>query len=382
MKIAVISPNPAHLQQMRRVLHGASHEVVTGDGGKSRMRSMAEEERPDLMIVDGMCCDTQELEHVEYVTNHFPQTAVMLLCATHTPDFLINSMRAGVREVLPSPPPADALQAAVERVATKLSGLHQRKGRILAFVSCKGGSGATFLATNLAWQLAKKGSVLLVDLNLQFGDALSFVHDGSPASTIADVANDISRLDASLLTASVVKVAPNYDVLAAPDKLAEAMEVRPESIDAILRVAEGQYDFVLLDLARNLDTHTIKALDRAYRVYAVIQAGLPDLRNARKLLDAFAALGYTGEKTELIVNRFQKGGLISLEQVQRTVGAARITTVPNSWREVNTAINHGDPLARTSLSNPVVRQLADMASLLGPKAEPSRGLLDKLFKRA
>ena len=277
---------------------------------------------------------------------------------------------------------ADALQAAVERISAKLPGLRQRKGRILAFVPCKGGSGATFLATNLAWQLAEKGSVLLVDLNLQFGDALSFVHDGSPASTIADVAKDISRLDASLLTASVVKVAPNYGVLAAPDKLAEAMEVRPESIDAILTVAVNQYDFVLLDLGRNLDTLTIKALDRAHRVYAVMQAGLPDLRNARKLLEAFASLGYTGEKTELIVNRFQKGGLISLEQVQRAMGATRVTTIPNSWREVNTAINHGDALANTARSNSVVRQLADMAALLRPKAEPSRGLFDKLFKRA
>ena len=113
---------------------------------------------------------------------------------------------------------------------------------------CKGGSGATFLATNLGWQLAETKSVLLIDLNLQFGDALAFVHDGKAPSTLADVAKDIGRLDASLLAASTVKVAPNFSILAAPEDLAHAMEVKPEHIDAILSVAVTQYDFVMLDV--------------------------------------------------------------------------------------------------------------------------------------
>ena len=102
-------------------------------------------------------------------------------------------MRAGVREVLPSPVTAPALEAAVSRVAAKLAGAPSRKiGKILAFMPCKGGAGATFLATNLGWQLAETKSVLLIDLNLQFGDALSFVHDGTAPSTLADVAKEIA----------------------------------------------------------------------------------------------------------------------------------------------------------------------------------------------
>jgi pilus assembly protein CpaE len=273
-----------------RVLEAKGHAASLFEGGKSRMREIAEREQPDLMLVDGMCCDTAELAQVEYVTTHHPSVAVILLCSTHTPEFLINSMRAGVREVLPSPVTPPALEAAVARVAAKLIGLPARKtGKILAFMPCKGGAGATFLATNLGWQLAETKSVLLIDLNLQFGDALSFVHDGKAPSTLADVAKDISRLDASLLAASTVKVAPNYSILAAPEDLAHAMEVKPEHIDAILSLAVTQYDFVLLDVPRLLDTMAIKALDRAWRIFPVLQSGLPDLRNAGKLLEAFKA---------------------------------------------------------------------------------------------
>jgi len=384
MKITVISPSRSHLEVMGHVLTANGHATALFEGGKSRMRELVEREQPDLMLVDGMCCDTAELAQVEYVTTHHPATAVVLLCSSNTPEFLINSMRAGVREVLPSPVPAPALEAAVNRVAAKLAGAPGRQlGKIVAFMPCKGGAGATFLATNLGWQLAETKSVLLVDLNLQFGDALSFLHDGKPASTIADVAKDIGRLDASLLAACAVKVAPNYSVLPAPDDLAHAMEVKPEHVDALLALAVTQYDFVLLDVGRSLDTIAIKALDRAWRIFPVLQSALPDLRNAGKLLEAFRSLGYPQDKTELIVNRFDRGGDIGLEQVQRSLGNVRLSTVPNSWREVSASINHGDPLTRTTRGNTVARHLADFAHALSPRVEEVRaGLLGRIFRRA
>lgn len=383
MKIAVISPSKTHLREMGRVLEANAHSAMLIDGGKSKMRVIAEQEQPDLMIVDGMCCDPNELVQVEYVTTHHPKIAVILLCATQTPEFLINSMRAGVREVLPSPVTTDALEAAVNRIAVKLTGGQgKRAGKILAFIPCKGGSGATFLATNLAYQLAETKSVLLVDLNLQFGDALSFVHDGKPASTLADVAHGINRLDASFLAASTVKITPNYSILPGPEDLSKAMEVKPEHVDAILSLALTQYDFVLLDISRLLDSLTIKALDRAYRIFPVLQAGLPSLRNAHKLLAAFKSLGYPAEKIEFIVNRFEKGGDISLDDIQRTLGTPNLRTVPNSYKEVNTSINQGSALSEDGRSSVLTRNLADFALSLSPKAEESRSLLGRLFGRA
>lgn len=384
MKVTVISPNRGHLEEIGRVLEADGHSVALFEGGKSRMRDVAEREQPQLMLVDGICCDIAELAQVEYITTHHPSVAVILLCSIHTPEFLINSMRAGVREVLPSPVTAPALEAAVNRIAAKLSvAPAPRRGKVLAFVPCKGGAGATFLATNLGWQLAESKSVLLIDLNLQFGDALSFVHDGKAPSTLADVAQNMSRLDATLLAASTVKVTPNYSILAAPEDLAHAMEVKPEHVDAILALAVANYDFVILDVGRTLDTIAIKALDRAWRIFPVMQSSLPDLRNAARLLEAFRSLGYPPEKTELIINRFEKGGDIGIDQVQRAVGSVRLNTVPNSWREVTSSINHGDPLTRNGRANSVAKQLADFAQEISPTQEENRGgLLGRLFRRA
>lgn len=383
MKIVIISRNTNNLQEMSRVLEADSHSIILVDGEKSTMRAVAEQEQPDLLLVEGICSDLGELDQVEYVTTRYPKVAVILLCATQTPEFLINAMRAGVREVLPSPATASMLGAAVRRIAAKLAGVDARpSGKVLAFIPCKGGSGATFLATNLGYQLAESKTVLLIDLNLQFGDALSFVHDGKPASTLADIAHDIRRLDATFLAASTVRIAPNYSILAAPEDPAQAMEIKPEHIDAILNLAITQYDFILLDVGRILDTISIRALDHAYRIFPVLQAGLPYLRNANKLLTVCKSLGYPEEKIELIINRFEKGREIGLDDMRRSFGATKLHTVPNSFKEVNASINHGNPLTEIARSNAVTRKLVEFALSLSPKQEESRNLFGRLFKWA
>lgn len=379
MKIAVTSTSRQGAQEITRAAEALSHSVVNVDAGKGKLFDAAEKEQPDLILIDGAECETGMLAEIEAITTAHPGIAVILVCPNNTPEFLLGAMRAGVREVLPA---TTAVEAAIQRVAVKRKG-GQKKGigKILAFVSCKGGSGSTFLATNLGYQLANDNNVLLIDLNLQFGDALSFVHDGTPASTLASVARDIRRLDASFLAASAVRIAPNYSILAAPDDPSQSGEITPEHIEEILALAVTQYDFILLDIGRNLDPVTIQALDRAYRIFPVLQAGLPALRNARKLLAAFNALGYAPDKAEVILNRHEKSGDIGTEDVRRLLGGIRVHTVANSYKEVSSAINHGNPLVETARSNAVTRHLAALTQLLSPKAEENTSLFGRLFRR-
>ncbi|MBS0449736.1 MAG: AAA family ATPase [Proteobacteria bacterium] len=383
MKIAIISPNAQHLEDMSQALRSRSQQVLVFEGGKSRMRQVAEHDLPEVLLVDGMCCDPGELSLVEQVTTLHPGIAVVLLCSTMSPEFLLNAMRAGVREVLPSPPGVEALHAAIDRVAAKRpAAAAQSSGKVLAFMPCKGGAGTTFLATNLAWQLSEHASVLLIDLNLQFGDALSFVSDETPTSTIADVARDIHRVDASFLAASAVTVTTNLRVLAAPEDPSAAMEVKPEHIDAILNLATRHYDFVVLDLPRQLDTLSIHALDRAQHVFPVLQAALPDLRNAVKLLRIFRSLDYANEKIELLVNRFDKAGEIGSPELRKSLGGVGQRVIPDAAKEVAAAVNRGVPLAKLTRNSAVVRALGEMATALLPQQDDQRGLLQRLFRRA
>jgi pilus assembly protein CpaE len=383
MKIAVISSNKVQLNEIGKLLQAALHVAVLVEGGAAGMRRAAEQDAPELMLVDVAAGDADALAQIEFVSTNHPRIAVVLLCSGGSPDFLIKAMRAGVREVLPTPVTPPDLEAAVYRIANKLRGLAPRSnGKVFAFIPCKGGSGATFLSTSLGFQLAEAKSVLLIDLNLQFGDALSFVHDGKPGSTLADVARGIARLDAAFLAASTVKVAPNFSILAAPDDHTQALDITAGQVEAVLALAVLHYDFVLLDVGRPIDTLSIKALDFADTIFVVMQAGLPSVRNAKKMLTIFKSLDYGADKVELIVNRFDKKGSIGSAHIERALGKFKLHTVPNSYKQVTASIDHGDSLMTTARANPVTRNLADFARVLSPQPPGSRSLFERLMGRS
>jgi pilus assembly protein CpaE len=387
MKIAVISPSARSLETIGNYLRedAAGRTVILVEGGMSKLRGIAEQQHPDLLIIEGMCRDVEELGPLEYVTMHYPQTMLIMLCSNHTPEFLINAMRAGVKEVLPAPVTRDALRAAVGRIEQKLGMVAQSRpaGQVLAFIACKGGSGATFLATNLGYQLAAAGKkVLLIDFNLQFGDAVLFVHDRKPATNLADVARNVQRLDASLLASSLVPVTPNYGILAAPEDPGQAMEVKPEHVDALLNLAVAHYDFVVVDVGRILDAVTLRALDKANRIFPVLQMTLPFVRDANRLLTVFRSLGYASEKISLIINRYEKSSELAPADVERTLGVSGLRTIPNSYAAVAASVNHGTPIAQMAKGNPVARGLDEFAQSLLPHEEAAAGWLGRLLKRA
>ncbi|MCE3606735.1 AAA family ATPase [Massilia sp. P8910] len=389
MKIAIVSPDKIRLSGIGQLLQAGTHLLLPSVGGAADLAPLAARAQPDLLLVDG-CADAAGLAAIAAITASEPHIAVVLLCAACSPEFLINAMRAGVREVLPALPAPAELEAALARIGAKLRGAQPHsEGKVLAFIACKGGSGATFLATSLACQLAQTRSVLLVDLNLQFGDALAFVHDGRPASTLADVAHAIARLDASFLAASAVRVTPNFSILAAPDDHAQAVEISAAHIDAVLALAVRHYDYVVLDIGRPVSTLGIRALDRAYRIYPVLQAGLTSIRNAKKMLAIFKSLDYGPDKIELIVNRFERQGPIGVAEIEGALGKFAMHTVANSYRLVTQAIDHGEPLLAGGRANPVLHGVAALAESLmtgapaagGAAAKMPAGLLARLFGR-
>lgn len=387
MKIAVVSPSARSLETIGGYLRedAPGRTIVLVEGGMSKLRGIAEQQRPDVLIVEGMWRDVEELAPLEYVTMHWPQTALVMLCSNHTPEFLINAMRAGVKEVLPTPVTRDGLRAAIARMAAKqgLAGQPRPAGQVLAFIACKGGSGATFLATNLGYQLAAAGgNVLLIDFNLQFGDAVLFMHDRKPQHNLADVARAVQRLDASFLAGSLVRVTPNYGILAAPEDPGQAMEVKPEHVDALLGVAVANYDFVIVDVGRILDAVTLRVLDKANRIFPVLQMNLPFMRDANRLLTVFRSLGYPAEKINLVVNRYEKSGELTLADVERSLGIGEIRTIPNSYLAVGASVNRGTPIAKIAKTNPVTRGIDDFAQSLLPHAGAATGWLGRLLKLA
>lgn len=326
--------------------------------------------RPDLVVADLPLLGDAELRRLEAALNSSPSTSVIVLSPERSPEYLLQVMRSGVREIVPTPLADGELKAAYTRQVERLAARRgsARKGRVLAFLPAKGGSGSTFLSTNLAYALASRGQrVALIDLNLHFGDAALFLTEARPATTIADLACDLSRLDATFLEASMMQVAPNLHVLAAPETPDRAMDVTPASVERILMVARERFDFVLLDMGRLLDGAAVRALDQADALYLTLQLTLPFIHDARRLLALLTTLGYARDKLHVIVNRWEKGGDLTSADVQKALGIPVDIEVPNSFAAVAHAINHGVPILKSAPRDPVSRMLLALAERLAPQ---------------
>ncbi|TFW17146.1 CobQ/CobB/MinD/ParA nucleotide binding domain-containing protein [Massilia arenosa] len=340
---------------------------------------------PHLVIIDASDGEAAEADLLERICKHYASATVMLLTRAAQESFLIRAMRAGVREVLPLPLAHRAFHEAMDRIATTAGVNTMRDGKVLAFISCKGGSGATFISTNFGYALASLAGrkVMLVDLHGQFGDAALYVSDQKPAMTLSDVCGQINRLDGAFLESSLVHVTDGYGVLAAADDPSHGVDMKPEHMETILRVARQHYDYIVLDVGRQIDALSLRALDNADAIYPVLQLSLPDIRDGRRLIDIFRSLGYPAEHTRLIVNRYEKGGRLRLTDLQTALGAEVMHTVPNDYVAVTDSVNQGVPVLQLSRASAVARSLAELVEMVTERrvTETKGRLFDRLFGR-
>ena len=256
----------------------------------------------DLLIIDDAELTPRELSGVEEVLSHTPNLHCMLVTPTPSTTLLMAAMRVGVRHVLSWPLDEAELVEALAHVSAKKNAGVRRDGRVVSFTSCKGGSGTTLIAVNLAYTLAAQRDkrVLLIDLNQQFADASLLVADKPPPATLADLCTQIDRLDAAFFEACVMHVHANLDVLAGAGDPVKSGELRAAHLERILTLVREQYDAVLIDVGQNINPLAIHALDHSDSICMVVRQNILYLHAGRRMLDIFKELGYPASKVRVI----------------------------------------------------------------------------------
>ncbi len=342
--------------------------------------------KPDLVFIDAASYPDRSGTMLQRAGERYQQAVIILLSSDRSPEYLIAAIRAGVREVLPLPVTANELDAALDRLSSKLAiGQHQ-DGKVLSFVSAKGGAGTTFVSANLGHALSMLGKkrVLLIDLNTAFGDATLYVSDIKPERTLADVCRDINRLDINLLDSSVVRVSPMYSILAAPAEPDPGGDLSGDHLETIVNLARRHYDFVIIDLGRQVTSASVRVLDNSDAIYLVLQQSLPDLRGARHLIEIFGTLGYRREKVRLLLNRFESSAPLSTSEIERILDLTVDSRIPNNFEVANDSINQGVPVLELARNSTIAKSLGDWVSRLvditsGPAIKS--GLIRRIFVR-
>ena len=327
----------------------------------------------DIVVVDSTSAHEQsDLQALEAMTFARPQLYVILITDNSDKQLLFSAMRAGVREVLTLPLTDSALGDALQRCALHQAKLQEQasqgatQAKVVAMLACKGGSGASFLATNLSYLMAAEfsKSCALVDLDLQYGDATFYLGADAAKNHIGDLTHQIERLDAQLLLSCLHPVAPKLALLAAPQDMETALSITASQVEKVLRLARQKHEVLVLDVHRAMDALAIQALDMADVVYLVLDNTMPSVRDAKRQVKLFRSLGYADDKLRVLVNRYDSHGFVDLKSIEEAVGLPVVHTVPQQWTAATESISLGQPLVKTHPQNPVVDALRQVAAHL------------------
>ncbi len=299
--------------------------------------------RPEVILIETEKLRIPLDEVMRRIRSTEARPAVIALHTTAEPDAILAALRAGVVEYL-HPPLLDPLKAALERLDRGRMESHPTRrggGKTLAFISAKGGCGATTVACHVAVELPRhtNGSALLADLDFQAGMIGFLVKSKSPYS-ISDAVNNLQRLDKSYWHGIVSNGIPNLEIITAPSEPANKQISAPQ-VKQVLSFARAQYDWTVLDLGRNLSTTTLSLLELIDETYLVTTPEVPALHQTKQMIQILLNSGYPQSSLRLILNRTPKRSEVTLEELEKMLGLKIYATIANDYQALEEAYAEG-----------------------------------------
>jgi pilus assembly protein CpaE len=324
------------------------------------------------------------LEAAKQIAEQVPGTQIVAINRTCDPPMLLETMRAGIREFL-SPPfepqPLTETLRRIQELILQTPPSFESTDSVFAFLPAKAGCGATTIAVNTSLALSKmtdKG-VLLADLDLNSGLIGFMLLINNPPYSIVDAAENALDLDENLWP-KIVSNKDKLDVLPS-GKLSPGFRIEAAQIRHILDYARRQYSAICVDLSGMMERYSVEILHEAKRVYLVTTAELPALHLAREKLAFLRSQDLDG-RVSILLNRSQKRGQISLEEMEKLFGMPVLMTFPNDYSGVHKALTEGKQVAASSALGGRFRELAEtMSGKKGSPTQSKRGLMDMLTRK-
>jgi pilus assembly protein CpaE len=335
------------------------------------LRSLDPQSLPDVVFFgDELMVDTS-LVIAAAVDEAYPSIGLVMV-GDHSAETVIVAMRSGVRDILHT----DATDAEIAEVLRRVENHRLENApapteaqvasipvppgasRIITVISPKGGVGKTSISTNLAIGLAHQqpSGVVLVDLDLQFGDVASTL-DLSPQSTIEHALRPDAAAD-DLVLKTMLTVHPHgFFVLCGAESPAANEGVTSAQVKRLFGQLVKQFATIVVDTSSGLDEATLAALEVTDDVVLVTTMDIACVRSVRKAADLLGELGLLPASRTLALNLADRQSGLKVKDVESVVGIPVDVVIPRS-ADVQLAANHGQPLMlRTKKGGPFVKAI-------------------------
>ncbi len=263
-------------------------------------------------------------------------------------------------------------------------------GRIIAVIGAKGGVGASTIAHNVGFSIARDLALdsVVTDLDLAFGTA-GLDYNQDPPQGVADAVFSPDRVDTAFVDRLLSKCTDHLSLLAAPATLDRVYDFGADAFDAILDALRTSIPCVLLDMPHQWSGWTKRLLLSADEILVVAGPDLANLRNAKNLVDLLRASRPNDHRPYYCLNQVgvPKRPEIAPADFAKALEDAPLTAIPFEPQLFGTAANNGQMIAEVSANHKTAEMFRQMAQVMTGRAEAKRAgsglmpLLSKLMKR-
>ena len=260
-------------------------------------------------------------------------------------------------------------------------------GRVIAVVGAKGGVGASTVAHNVAWAIARDMAMdsVVIDLDLAFGTA-GLDYNQDPMQNIANAIFQPDRPDTALMERLLAKCTDRLSLLAAPATLDRVYDFGAEAFDAIFDTLRMSTPCIVLDIPHQWSGWTRRALIGSDEIVIVAEPDLANLRNAKNILNVLKAARPNDRPPLYCLNQvgMPKRPEIEVKEFIKTIESKPIAIIPCDSRLFGEAANNGQMIAEVSASHATSKMFVQMAQRLtgrGETRKPRGSLLAPLMNK-
>jgi len=373
LRLAIVDPVDSSREALKSTLLGMDTVWLEAECSRYEFFSdVVAQTHPDVGIVSLNQNPEKALELVNQLHETSPECAIVVISSSTDGNLILRAMRSGVKEFLPQPVRLEDLVAALERIGAQRFGRGDRTrgSTVIAVAGATGGVGSTSLAVNLGCVLAAnpRNTVALVDVDLCLGDADVFL-DTIPDYTLVDVAQNVTRLDFTLLKRSLTKHSSGLYLLPRPVQLEDAALVTPDDMRRVIGLLKATFTHLIIDLSKSYSPIDLVAMEMSNHVLLVTQLDLPCLRNIVRLMMSFGQMESIKDKVKVIVNRVGLDSHIGLKKAQETIGRDIYWQIPNDYRTMVEVRNNGVPLMEHAPKAAITQAITQLAEALNGDRE-------------
>jgi pilus assembly protein CpaE len=258
-------------------------------------------------------------------------------------------------------------------------------GRVIAVVGAKGGVGASTVAHNVAWAIARDLSLdsVVADLDLAFGTA-GLDYNQDPPQGVADAVFSPDRIDTAFIDRLLSRCTDHLSLLAAPATLDRVYDFSAEAFEPVFDALRASVPCVVLDVPHAWNAWTRRVLLGADDILIVAAPDLANLRNAKNLVDLLRAARPNDRRPFYCLNQVgvPKRPEIKPADFARALEDEPLAVIPFEPQLFGTASNNGQMIAEVAAGHRTADMFRQLAQVLTGRAAAKKartGLLAPLI---